>query len=193
MSTQTRSRTEQQEARRNFLVTGARSFLRGTAAMAKFHREVYHGCRKALENQLPALEKALAMKLDARHIFADPDTWEWQKLELADPAGSVGARLWIENWGTIYCYCWWRYGENGEEPVLSAVASIVSTKAATRQQWEQALKSVDPRVDRDQWELFIEQVLSPDAFGDFESALNELLGSFAALLEKAKGRLKPAR
>jgi hypothetical protein len=186
MSTQTRLQAEQQEARRNFLVTGARSFLQGTAAMAKFHREVYHGCRKALENQLPALEKALAMKLDARAIIADPDTWD-----LADPAESVGARLWIENWGNIYSYCWWRYGEDGEEPVVSAVASIESAKAATRQQWEQALKSVDPRVDRDERELWIEQVLSPDAFGDFESALNELLGSFAALLAKAKGRLKP--
>jgi hypothetical protein len=35
MSTQNRSRAEQQEAHRDFLVTGARSLLQGTAAIGK--------------------------------------------------------------------------------------------------------------------------------------------------------------
>jgi hypothetical protein len=159
--------------------------------LAKFHWVVYHGCRKALENQLPAPEKALAMKLGAGAIVAHPAKWDLQALDLAAPKKILGARIGIENWGTLYGYLWWRYEDDSEAPVFSAVASIEPTKAATKQQWEQALKSVDPGVDSDRWEVWIEQVLSPDAFGDLDSALNELLARFAALLAKPKGRLKP--
>lgn len=193
MSTQTRSRAEQQEARRNFLITGARSFLQAAAAMAKFHREVYEGCRKALRNRLADLGTALAMKLDADQIVPDPAKWDWDGLDPASPQGSVGARLPITDWGNLYCYCWWRYEDDADEPVLVALASIAPTKAEIRKQWERALKSVEPTVQCDGWELWIERVLTPDAFGDLDSSLDQLLGGFAALLAKARTRLKPER
>jgi hypothetical protein len=195
METLSESSGGRQAARRNFLVTGARSFLQGAAAMAKFHREVYQSCRKALENRLPELETALGIKLDAGGIVAHPAKWDLQDLDLTSPAGIVGARLWIENWGNIYSYCWWRYGEDGEEPVLSAVASIEPSKVDARAQWERALKSVDARVrrERGEWELWIERILTPDAFSDLETCLDELLGDFAALLAKARALLKPHR
>jgi len=193
MSAQGRSRDEQHDARREFLITGARSFLQGNAALAKFYDEVYRGCRKVLENRLPELEKALDLKIDPDQIAWEPAKWDLARLDLDQPSVFVGAGVQAKNLGRLRCYLWWRFEGDAQEPVISAVASIVLSSGAATQEWNQALTAVDPEVRRDDWELFVDRVLTAGESADFETILDQWLGRFATTLAKAKGRLKPKR
>lgn len=173
--------------RQEFLETGARSYIQGTAAIAMFQREVSQACRRTLTKHRPELAKTMGVPLDAEpKVRITPRDAQ----EVDGTSVSIGVELNQKGVVRVYLYVWWRYGDDSS-PLTSAVASVYCDKGETRTRlWTAFKKAAGANVDNDGGELWFEHRLAPAEFPQLEEELDEMLKDWISIWNQIGGLKK---
>jgi len=166
-------RGRESEKRREFLETGARFYLQGMAAMAKFQRQVHEVCQRVLTKRLTELGKAVGQPLDASQIKVSAYPAKAEDQITSDgTSASFGVKLLQKGLGTFYLYVWWRYADS-ETPLVSAVASVYCHRGDVRTKLLSSFKRASGgRIQDEEGEHWMEEIIAPTDFPDLEQKLD---------------------
>lgn len=175
----------------DFLVAGARDFLKASAAIAKFGGEIYSAGVRVLKRQATKPTSTMDIPLAIDRVKAYPK--EGYVRHDADGTGaSIGCFVPVGN-SSYSLYIWWRTSDDDQRghELCSAVLSIECNSAAGAERLYAALR--DPsngNVKRDGYEIYTEKPLTPEDFGSLEQHFQELAEQWAAYAARVGGLTK---
>lgn len=173
----------------DFLVAGAKDFLKASAAIAKFGGEIYNAGVRVLKRQAAKPKSTINIPLAIDRIKPLP-RGGYVKHDADGTHAAIGCSAPVGN-SNYSLYIWWRTADDHNSELCSAVLSIERTSVVARERLYAALR--DPsngNVKRDEYEIYTEKPLTPEDFGSLEQHFQDLADQWAAYAARVGGLTK---
>lgn len=179
----TMGKSETEEMRNQFVENGLDSYLDALTAVREFQKPIIERSRRALEEKLNDLSKA--MEIDVKREEIKDYTY---------PAKLADKELGVEGWVAVtfskepvYCYFGLSFEREDSKCVTKVVVLVYTYTASQRDFLLEHCKKVSKNFTKDNWNISLDMPISKEEINNFEAKLQDLIDKWIEVWKKVGG------